>query len=283
MLYLSRKLSPFNGYHVAIGAAVAGGVASAAVGSAMSKKSKSSAPSGGGGGGGFAGLLSDYMTAQQSHEMKAATDRSVAMADPFAQSRQLANQQLQSLMQHPGQMANDPSYQWAVQQGGQAVDRSLAAKHMTASGGALQELSQWGQGLASQQYNQRLAQLSTMASQGSSPVSAADNLLRGTQLSQGLMAAAGTGAMQSAGGLAQQSGLGGALGDMAGKAVSGMFGGGASAGSVDMTGFQNTSYSPWFQSQPTGGTYDYSTSYGTTPDYSGATSLGGTGLLSGMY
>lgn len=190
--------------------AAIGGAAVSVVGGMLSKKkSKAPAPTAGGTGG-FAGLLSNYMTAKQGQEMASARDKAVAMADPFAQSRQLANQQLQSLMQNPGQMQNDPSYQWAVQQGGQAVDRSLAAKHMSASGGALQELSQWGQGLASQQYNQRLNQLSMMASQGASPSAAANAELQGTQYAQGLMSAA------AAGGINSMSGGGGGIGGMLG-------------------------------------------------------------------
>lgn len=202
-------------------AAIGGAAVSVVGGALLSKKSKSSSSSGSSGSGGFAGLLSDYMTAKQGQEMASARDKAVAMADPFAQSRQLANTQLQSLMQNPGQMQNDPSYQWAVQQGGQAVDRSLAAKHMTASGGALQELSQWGQGLASQQYNQRLNQLSMMASQGASPSAAANAELQGTQYSQGLMSAAAAGGINT---MASGGGIGTSLGNFAtsvGNAITG--------------------------------------------------------------
>lgn len=200
-----------------IAAAVAGSVVSSAL---APDPSSSPAPSGGGGGSnGFAGLLSAYMTQGQANAMQSATDRSVAMADPFSQSRQLANTQLQSLMQNPGQMQNDPSYQWALQQGQQGVDRSLAAKHMTASGNALTELTQYGQGMASQQYNNRLNQLSAMASQGASPSAAANNLLTGTQVAQGLSSAAGTGAMSSLG-----SGQG-SLGTSLGNGISNLIGG----------------------------------------------------------
>jgi len=204
-------------------AAIGGAAVSVIGGSLLSKKSKSSAPAQqqGGGGGGFSGLLSDYMTAKQGQEMASARDKAVAMADPFAQSRQLANTQLQSLMQNPGQMANDPSYRWAVQQGGQAVDRSLAARHMGASGGALQELTQWGQGLASQQYNQRLAQLSGMASQGASPSMAAQSELQGTQYAQGLMSAAVAGGINSMGGGGGLTSMLGGLASSAGNAISG--------------------------------------------------------------
>ncbi len=205
----------------AIGAAAVGVVGNAIM-SDSGGSQQQAAPSGGGGSSGFGGLLSSYMTAQQAEEMKNATNQAVGMADPFAQSRQLANQQLQALMQSPGSMQNDPAGQWAMQQGRQAVDRSLAAKHMTASGNALTELTQWGQGLANQQYNSRLGQLSNMASQGANPGAAGQMLMTGTQLSQGLTAAAGTGAMSSLGQMS--SGIGTALGGI-GNAIGGYFGG----------------------------------------------------------
>ena len=200
-----------------------------------------SSPAAGGSGGGFAGLLSDYMTAQQANEMKSATNQAVAAADPFSQSRQLANTQLQSLMQNPGQMQNDPSYQWALQQGMQATDRSLAAKHQTASGNALTELTQYGQGLASQQYNNRLNQLSNMASQGASPEQAGQLRLQGTQYSQGLMSAAAAGGINSLGNI--------------GNAIGGYFGS---------------------SSQPTGALPQYSTGgYGNQTGFD--TGIGGSG------
>jgi hypothetical protein len=57
--------------------------------------------------------------------------------------------------------SNDPSYQFRLQQGQQAVERSLAAKGMMNSGNAAIELQQYGQGAASQEYqaqHQRMIQ-----------------------------------------------------------------------------------------------------------------------------
>lgn len=182
---------------------------------AKAQKNAAQQQAAGGGGGAMQGLLSAYMTNEQRKAMEDATERSVAMADPFAGSRSLANQQLQSLMQTPGSVMNDPAGQWAFQQGQQAVDRSLAARHQSASGNALTELAQWGQGLANQRYDARLGQLGALASQGSSPTAAADALLKGTQMSQGLMNAATSGAMGSL------SGVGGAVAGAAGNLIGG--------------------------------------------------------------
>src|SRR5512143_1269568 len=71
-------------------------------------------PGGGGGGGGgqsLGGALGNlYLTSQGANKIQQAGNTAAQLSDPFSQSRQLANTQLQSLMQNPGQMQNDPSY-----------------------------------------------------------------------------------------------------------------------------------------------------------------------------
>lgn len=286
MLYLSRKLNPFNGYNVAIGAAVAGAATSAVASKALSGHS------GGGGGqpqqpqqpqGGNSGQQSIgeamgnlYLTDVGAKNIQTAGQQAATMADPFAQSRQFANAQLQRLMQNPGQMANDPSYQWALGQGQQAVERSLAGRHMTSSGGGLEELMQYGQGMASQQYNNRLNQLYQMASQGASPSQAAQSYLGATETAQSGLAAGRMGLVSAASPLISSAG------NMAGDWIKGLIGGGGSpdvAGvtpnyssmGVDMTGFQNPNYSSFTPSY--GSSYDYSTSFGTTPNYTDSSPL----------
>lgn len=59
--------------------------------------------------------------------------------------------QMQSLMQ--GQFStNDPSYQWRLEQGQGAVERSAAARGLLNSGNAAVELMNYGQGAASTEY-----------------------------------------------------------------------------------------------------------------------------------
>jgi hypothetical protein len=48
---------------------------------------------------------------------------------------------------------NDPSYQFNLQQGQQAIERSAAARGGLNSGGTMKSLAQYSQGLASQDYN----------------------------------------------------------------------------------------------------------------------------------
>lgn len=53
----------------------------------------------------------------------------------------------------PSQLTNDAGYQFRLQQGNQALERSLAAKGLGQSGAALKAAQDYGQGLASQAYN----------------------------------------------------------------------------------------------------------------------------------
>jgi hypothetical protein len=54
---------------------------------------------------------------------------------------------------------SDPSYQFRLQQGQQAVERSAAAKGLLGSGNVLQELTQYGQGMASTEYQNQFTRL----------------------------------------------------------------------------------------------------------------------------
>jgi hypothetical protein len=52
----------------------------------------------------------------------------------------------------PDQIANDPGYQFQLQQGQQALQRSAAAKGLLNSGATLKGLDRYSQGLAATQY-----------------------------------------------------------------------------------------------------------------------------------
>lgn len=53
---------------------------------------------------------------------------------------------------NPQGVANTPEYQFAAQQGGRAIENSAAARGTDLSGGTLKDLNTFGQGLASNQY-----------------------------------------------------------------------------------------------------------------------------------
>ena len=63
-------------------------------------------------------------------------------------------------------LSNLPGYQFQLQQGSQAVDQNLAARGLLQSGAAGKELTQFGQGLASNYATQYIAGLQSMAGLG---------------------------------------------------------------------------------------------------------------------
>lgn len=88
--------------------------------------------------------------------------KAIDAADPFSTQRPQYQPQLQEMMQ--GKFSpTDPSYDFRFNQGQKAMERTLAASGMGKSGNALTALMQYGQGMASSEYQnqyQRLAQLS---------------------------------------------------------------------------------------------------------------------------
>lgn len=83
-------------------------------------------------------------------------------ADPFHDQRPQYQSQLQAMMQ--GQFTpTDPSYQWRMDQGLKAVNRGAGASGMLHSGNRLQALEQYGQGLASTEYQNQYARLAQLS------------------------------------------------------------------------------------------------------------------------
>ena len=66
----------------------------------------------------------------------------------------------------PNAFQTDPGYQFALQQGTQALDRSAGGSGMFGSGNAATALTNYGQGLANQQYGNWLSNLSGLNNQG---------------------------------------------------------------------------------------------------------------------
>lgn len=72
---------------------------------------------------------------------------------------------LKALLDDPSSIADTGAYQFALGQGQQALERSQAAKGMSASGNTLAELLKYGQGMASQQYDTEADRLSDLSGQ----------------------------------------------------------------------------------------------------------------------
>lgn len=74
-------------------------------------------------------------------------------------------QRLSDLLNNPSSIESDPSYQFRLEQGNQAINRSAAAKGMLGSGNVLAELAKYGQGMASQEYGNQFNRLSDLMRQ----------------------------------------------------------------------------------------------------------------------
>lgn len=102
----------------------------------------------------------------------------VTAADPFASQRPQYQNALSSLMQ--GNFTpNDPSYKFRFDQGQQALERSAAAKGFLGSGNMLQELQNYGQGMASQEYQNQYNRLLPLTGATTGSPSAAGALQAG--------------------------------------------------------------------------------------------------------
>lgn len=102
--------------------------------------------------------IQSYMAQQDAEEqLRKAQGRAQQALAPYSTA---GIQGIQSLQKgfDPSQITNDPGYQFRLQQGNQALQRSQAAQGMIDSGAALKAAQEYGQGLASQAYNDAYAQ-----------------------------------------------------------------------------------------------------------------------------
>ena len=70
-----------------------------------------------------------------------------------------AANKLNELLQNPSSVTSTPGYQFAYNQGLEAVNRTAAAKGQLGSGNRLYDLTKFGQGIASQTYDNTVSQL----------------------------------------------------------------------------------------------------------------------------
>jgi hypothetical protein len=103
-------------------------------------------------------------------EYKARVDEIGNAFDPFTQMgmniAQPANDALSHLISNPESVRSLPGYQFDMDQGVQALDRSANARHMSASGRASKDLLRFGTGLADNTYGSQIARLMALNNQG---------------------------------------------------------------------------------------------------------------------
>lgn len=154
---------------------------------------------------------------------------------PWMQAGQQSLSQLMD-MTSPGydysQLTNDPGYQFQLQQGQQALERSAAAKGGLNSGGFMKGLDQYSQGLASRQFGNRFNRLASIAGMGQGSTAGLGALGQGYANSESSLYGAMGNAM-AAGDNGVPNFLGKWLGTATGIATSAMgggFGGGGGGG-----------------------------------------------------
>jgi hypothetical protein len=101
--------------------------------------------------------------------------------DQQLKQQQQANQQYQRLLQDPNSVQQTAGYQFAVNQGNEAINRSAAAKGSLNSGNVLAELAKYGQGMGAQQYQQQLSNLQQNYQNQNTQTNNLANLMQGAQ------------------------------------------------------------------------------------------------------
>ncbi len=101
--------------------------------------------------------VNQYMSQEDiQKQLLAAQGKAGQQLAPFSEAGSAATGQLSSRLSEgfqPGDLTQDPGYQFRLQQGQTALDRSLAAQGLGQSGAAIKAATEYSQGLADQTYN----------------------------------------------------------------------------------------------------------------------------------
>lgn len=161
---------------------------------------------------------------------------------PWLSAGQGSLADLMKLSQDPSSIANSPGYQFRMQQGQQALERSAAAKGGLASGGFMKGLDRYSQGLASDEYGNRWNQLMGVAQMGQGTAQNLGSLgANYANSASNLYGAQGN--ANAAGTMAVGNGIAGGVRSLGNLAMLGM-GGGLSALGIPGMGGVNPGASP---------------------------------------
>lgn len=97
------------------------------------------------------------------------TEALMARSDPFGPYRAQYAQQLSSLAANPSSVTSLPGYNFAREQGEQALTRKMAQGGYTGSGNEMIALKQFNEKLAGDWYNNEMTRLASLAGAGISP------------------------------------------------------------------------------------------------------------------
>ena len=128
-----------------------------------------------------------YSQSQEDDAMKKAQRAMLGSIQPYQQMGNDAQKQLAGNLSagfNPGDLTSDPSYQFRLKQGMDALNKTLAAQGMGQSGAAMKAAQDYGQGFASTEYGnaydrwlQQNQQLAGLGGQGLETAAASGNIM----------------------------------------------------------------------------------------------------------
>lgn len=134
----------------------------------------------------YGGLQQQDATDEAKKALLASQGRAEQVMNPYAQQGLQAQTQLTGNLAkgfNPGDLASDPGYQFRLNQGLDAQNRSFAAQGMSQSGAALKAAQEYGQGFAGQEYGnaydrwlQQNSQLAGVGNQGYNAAASLGNI-----------------------------------------------------------------------------------------------------------
>lgn len=169
------------------------------------------------------GALSYGQAGDAEDKLLAAQKAAGRQLSPYNATGLQANQMLNSDLRsgalggtfNPGDLTADEGYQFRLQQGQQALERSMAARGLGESGAALKAAQDYGQGLAAQTYNDAYQQWLQQQQQRYGMLSGQSG--QGLQAAGGLADIAGNvGNIQANAGVARSNIIGGTLSSILG-------------------------------------------------------------------
>lgn len=105
----------------------------------------------------------------QGRQMQQMAQQAFGRSDPFGQYRGQYAEQLAGLMKDPSSVTKDPGYEFARDEGLNAVERKMASQGYLGSGNMAAALQERAQGFAGDYLNQRIATLAGLAGAGVNP------------------------------------------------------------------------------------------------------------------
>lgn len=93
-------------------------------------------------------------------------NRQMAAQEPWRQAGIGALSDMRSLMADPSKIQDSAAYQFRFGEGNRALERNLAARGGSLGGGALRELTRYGQGMASDEFTNQYNRLASLAGLG---------------------------------------------------------------------------------------------------------------------